>query len=81
MKFVVDSFHVVTTGVDDWISLKSANAMVDSFHAAITGVGTGNVMKSVMGSRLWVWVRAPVILYPQCESVSPNARTLISYSG
>ena len=64
MRFVVDSFHVVTTRVDDWISLKSANAMVDSFHAAITGVGTGSVMKSVMGSGLWVWVEAPVTHYP-----------------
>ena len=64
MKFVVHSFHVVTTGVDDWISLKSANVMVDSFHAAITGVDTGNVMKSVMGSGLWVWVKASVTHYP-----------------
>ena len=69
MKFVVDSLHVVTIRVGDWISLKSANAMVDSFHAATTGVGKGIFMKFVTGSGMWVWVRAPVTLYPQCKCV------------
>ena len=46
--------------------MKSANAVVDPLDAVVAGVGTGNVMKSVMGSGLWVWVRVPVILYPQC---------------
>ena len=78
MKFVVDTFHVFTTGVDDWISLKSANAMVKFFHAATTKVGKGNFMKSVMGSGIWVWVGAPVTLFSQ--SVIPNAQILISYS-
>ena len=64
MRFVIGSFHVVSIRVDDWIPLESANAMVDTLHAVTTGVGTGSVMKSVMGSGLWVWVKAPVTHYP-----------------
>ena len=78
MELVVGSFDVVTTSVDDCVSLKSA--MVGSFDAAITGVGTGIVKKPVMGSGLMLWLRVSRTLYPQCKSVSPNTRILISYS-